>query len=354
MITVTRALQRNTRHKQGSVKFFSVGKEKVRRERWRAMREEGPLAAECKQQYDGHTLSAPLNQVASVVEKARTSGIQIPPFTSSLELTEQDAAQVAASSCSLRNKQTTKGGSRIFPIGRKIGFTNKNIWAEYNIDAPVWGYMYNETVVEFPTERANQTRDSFHTSRSKEPKIEPEIVFCMKQTPTPSMSDEELLSCISWVGHGYEVVESLYPNWKFTALDTTIAGGLHRAYLLDNSNILNVSNISSRTEFLSQLQNFEIDLFCNGKLVDKGKGSNVLGSPIKALRHLVELLAKQTLHPQIMPGEVITTGTLTKALPINDGDVWDTHLRGIDLKGYRVRFKLTDSVTPTNQFSPKI
>jgi 2-oxo-3-hexenedioate decarboxylase len=25
------------------------------------------------------------------------------------------------------------------PIGRKIGFTNTSIWAEYNVYAPIWG-----------------------------------------------------------------------------------------------------------------------------------------------------------------------------------------------------------------------
>ncbi len=28
------------------------------------------------------------------------------------------------------------------PIGRKIGFTNRNIWAEYGVYAPIWGDVY--------------------------------------------------------------------------------------------------------------------------------------------------------------------------------------------------------------------
>jgi 2-oxo-3-hexenedioate decarboxylase len=32
------------------------------------------------------------------------------------------------------------------PVGRKIGFTNRTIRAEYNVYGPVWGYVYNRTV----------------------------------------------------------------------------------------------------------------------------------------------------------------------------------------------------------------
>ena len=32
------------------------------------------------------------------------------------------------------------------PVGRKIGFTNRTIWPQYNVYAPIWGYMYDKTV----------------------------------------------------------------------------------------------------------------------------------------------------------------------------------------------------------------
>jgi hypothetical protein len=32
------------------------------------------------------------------------------------------------------------------PVGRKIGFTNRAIWARRGLSAPIWGYMYDSTV----------------------------------------------------------------------------------------------------------------------------------------------------------------------------------------------------------------
>jgi 2-keto-4-pentenoate hydratase len=31
------------------------------------------------------------------------------------------------------------------PVGRKIGFTNPTTWAQYGVDSPIWGYMYDST-----------------------------------------------------------------------------------------------------------------------------------------------------------------------------------------------------------------
>jgi 2-oxo-3-hexenedioate decarboxylase len=32
------------------------------------------------------------------------------------------------------------------PVGRKIEFTNRVIWSERGLEAPIWGYMYDTTV----------------------------------------------------------------------------------------------------------------------------------------------------------------------------------------------------------------
>jgi 2-oxo-3-hexenedioate decarboxylase len=73
-------------------------------------------------------------------------------------------------------------------------------------------------------------------------------------------------------------------------------------------------------------------------LVDRGTGEIVLGSPLAALGHLVELLAKQPEAPPLAAGEIISTGTLTDAHPVAPGETWSTEIRGLPLPGLRVRF----------------
>ena len=52
------------------------------------------------------------------------------------------AYRVAAAARALREAR----GER--PVGRKIGFTNRTIWAEYGVHGPIWSYVYDTTVLE--------------------------------------------------------------------------------------------------------------------------------------------------------------------------------------------------------------
>jgi 2-oxo-3-hexenedioate decarboxylase len=82
-----------------------------------------------------------------------------------------------------------------------------------------------------------------------------------------------------------------------------------------------------------------ITLVRNGVDADHGQAANVLGGgPLAALRHLVQALASDPEAPPLAPGEVITTGTLTRALPISAGERWSTRLDGVELNGIDVTF----------------
>jgi 2-oxo-3-hexenedioate decarboxylase len=72
--------------------------------------------------------------------------------------------------------------------------------------------------------------------------------------------------------------------------------------------------------------------------MEHGCAANVLGGPVSALRHLVELLAVDPINPPLSAGEIVTTGTLTRALPVTPGETWTTELAGVALAGIRVRF----------------
>jgi 2-oxo-3-hexenedioate decarboxylase len=61
-------------------------------------------------------------------------------------------------------------------------------------------------------------------------------------------------------------------------------------------------------------------------------GSLVLDSPLAALRHLIELLASDPHNPPLRTGEIISTGTLTLAMPVKPGERWTTTVTGIPLE----------------------
>jgi len=64
---------------------------------------------------------------------------QISPFSARLSAFDlDDAYRVTAA---IRQMREMRGE---MPVGRKIGFTNRTVWAEYG---PIWGYVYNRTVL---------------------------------------------------------------------------------------------------------------------------------------------------------------------------------------------------------------
>ena len=148
------------------------------------------------------------------------------------------------------------------------------------------------------------------------------------------MDETALLTCVDWVAHGFEIVQSIFPQWQFSAADTVGANGVHGALLMGPRHKIG----QKIAEWQKTLSTFEIDLVNNGRLVDHGHSENVLGGPVSALRHLVSLLSRDAINPPLAAGEIVTTGTLTRAMPVRSSETWSTALEGIGLAGIRLRF----------------
>jgi 2-oxo-3-hexenedioate decarboxylase len=159
-------------------------------------------------------------------------------------------------------------------------------------------------------------------------------MFGLKAPPTPGMPVDALLDCIDWLALGYEIVQSIYPGWKFTAADVVAANGVHGCLLIGNRHLV----APRRADWLRELAAFEVALHCDGSVSQRGGGALVLGSPLNALSHLVDLLADDPHNPPLRAGEIISTGTLTLAMPVSAGQTWTTKALGIPLEDISVRF----------------
>jgi len=264
-----------------------------------------------------------IDTIADEVLATLGTGRQIAPFTTRpAGLTLDESYRVLAL---LDRKRTARGETR---RGRKIGFTNRTIWAQYNVYAPIWGYVYDTTVHELRSTASLQL-DAF-----AEPLIEPEIVFGLARAPSPDMDEGALITCIDWIAHGFEIVQSIFPGWQFSAADTLAANGLHGALLIGPRHAIG----SHAAQWQRALPNFAIDLLRDGQVIDRGHSINVLDGPVLALRHLVSLLARDAVNPPLAAGEIVTTGTLTRAMPVTAGETWSTALQGIALDGIRLDF----------------
>src|SRR4029450_5395186 len=95
---------------------------------------------------------------------------------------------------------------------------------------------------------------------------------------------------------------------------------------------------SHAAQWQRALPNFAIDLLRDGRVIDRGHSTDVLDGPVSALRHLVGLLARDPVNPPLAAGEIVTTGTLPRAMPVTAGETWSTALQGVALDGIMLRF----------------
>lgn len=204
-------------------------------------------------------------------------------------------------------------------LGYKIGFTNRSIWPLYDVHHPIWGPMWDSTVVQL-----SGTSATVVPGRWSLPRLEPEIVFGLTQSPQRADPDH-VFGCIEWLAHGFEIVCSPWPQWRFSAAQAVAAQGLHGALL--------VGPRSPRSLITdpAQLSRLQLQLACNDQPVAQGEGSAVLDGPVQALTHLVAELLRRG---QRLPAQaIITTGTLTDAQPLAAGQRWQTQLSGVPLPG---------------------
>src|SRR5262245_55775260 len=214
-------------------------------------------------------------------------------------------------------------------VGRKIGFTNRTIWPRYGVWQPIWAHIWANTVQLAPGGDASLALRGF-----VQPRVEPEVVFKLK-APVPVTDDPNaVLGCVEWIASGFEIVQSHFPDWKFSAADCTAACGLHGALVVGRPIPMTEDN---RAALAALLPAFRLTLARGDTVMDSGIGANVLDGPQHALAHFARGLATQPQFPPLAPGEIITTGTITDAWPIAPGELWSSDYSVLGLPGLTLR-----------------
>jgi 2-oxo-3-hexenedioate decarboxylase len=195
----------------------------------------------------------------------------------------------------------------------------------------MWAHVWTHTVHHATANRATLTLAPF-----VQPRIEPEVVFKLK-APVPAAGDARaVLACVDWIAAGFEIVQSHFPDWKFSAADCTAAFGLHGALVVGTP--LEVTE-RNRAALARALPTLALTLRREGEVIDTGVGANVLDSPALALVHLAGVLARQPQFPALAAGETITTGTITDAWPVASGETWSSDYGALGLPGLTLAFR---------------
>lgn len=267
-------------------------------------------------------LLAALDRAGSIVPFSKRDGP-----ASALGSDSALAYRVAARIIALRQAR----GERL--VGRKLGFTNRRIWPLYGVSGPLIGALYDSTVRQLHTDEA-ATEITLSLAHLVEPRLEPEIVLGLARAPRRA-DLLEVAESVDWVAHGFELVQSPYPNWQFSAADAIAAFGLHGRLLIGPR--LPARHLGTPAQLADQLSRLELSLQRDEQTVAKGLGEQVLDGPMQALTYALTIVEANSSLPPLTAGDIITTGTLTDAQPLIPGQRWASRLRGVNLPGLRLR-----------------
>ena len=217
------------------------------------------------------------------------------------------------------------------PAGRKIGFTNRNIWPEYGATSPIWAHVYDRTLVV-----AEQGRATVSLRGAVRPRLEPEIAFKLK-APLPAgvTAPAQVLQTVEWLAPSFEIVDCHFEGWKFGPADAAADFSLHWKLVVGTPHPIRREEI---VEMAERIRSCEVTLRQGDTIMDRGVGANALGHPATALAFLADIVSRQSRFAPLAAGEIITTGTLTAALPIKPGERWRSDYAGVPITGLELTF----------------
>jgi len=216
------------------------------------------------------------------------------------------------------------------PVGRKVGYANKAMWRVLKLETLVWAHMYDDTVHYSDNNSATLT-----LPHRRSLKIEPEIVFGLKQPITSEVLDATTaLESTEWLALGFEIIDCPFPDWKFQPSDFVASFGLHAALVIGERLRIQPDMIAS---LLDQLARFKLRMSKSGELIEEGSGRNSLRSPALCLAELGAAILRRFPNEPLSAGEIVSSGTLTAGHPTDRGDLWTAEVEGLPLPSLTLR-----------------
>lgn len=215
-------------------------------------------------------------------------------------------------------------------VGRKVGYASKAVWRALKLETLVWAQMYDDTV-----RFTGGGEASLSLAPMCAPKIEPEIVFRLREPPVGDLSSPAaILACVEWLALGFEIVDSVFAGWTFQPSDFVAAYGLHAALVVGEPQPIDAGRIPALAE---ELAAFPVRLRRNGDVVAEGSGRNSLRSPALCLGELAAAIARRAGSEPLRAGELVSTGSLTEPQPVTPGETWTASVEQLGLPDLTLR-----------------
>lgn len=232
-----------------------------------------------------------VESVAAELLRCEDQRIERAPFTDEWPALDLDTGY-AIQDLTLRKR--LERGERL--IGVKLGLTSRAKQQRMRVHSPFVAWLTDAMIL--------PTGDPVPQSRLIHPRVEPEIVFVMRdRLAGPGVTCAGAMSAVGSVWGGVEVIDSRYRDFRFTAGDVAADNASSAAFATGPVGV-EPSGVDMSLEAVL----VEVD----GVVVDSATGAAVQGHPGEALALAANDLARR--GHAIEPGWLVLTGGMTDAV----------------------------------------
>jgi len=148
-------------------------------------------------------------------------------------------------------------------VGVKLGLTSEAKQRRMGVYAPFVAWLTDDMVM--------NPGDPVPQHKLIHPRIEPEIVFVMKdRLEGPGVTRESAMAAVGTIAGGAEVIDSRYRNFRFRAGDVIADNASSGAFV-----ILDTTVTPDEIDLLAE----KVDVYVDGQLQYCGTGKDVQGHP---------------------------------------------------------------------------
>jgi 2-keto-4-pentenoate hydratase len=218
-------------------------------------------------------------------------------------------------------------GARV--VGRKIGLTNPVVQAQFGVDRPDFGVLFDAM--------ACGPRTAIGGARTLQPKIEAEIAFVLAEDLTGAViGPAEVAAATAYVVAALEIVDSRIAGWDITIVDTIADNGSSGLFVLgDRRQPLGDLDLAECAMTLRRIARGAGSADGagggGGEVVSTGTGAACLGHPLAAVAWLAA--AVRDHGRPLRAGEVVLSGSLGPMVTVAPGDAFVADITGVGQVG---------------------
>ena len=260
---------------------------------------------------------------------ARASGQPCPPVRGLLPDGDVDAAYAVQAAWVA---DQIAADARV--VGRKIGLTNPAVQAQFGVDRPDFGVLFESMACAPGT--------PIDGARTLQPKIEAEIAFVLAEDLTGAMiGPAEVAAATAYVVAALEIVDSRIAGWDIGIVDTIADNGSSGLFVLgDRRQGLGRLDLAECAMTLRRVAGGAGGVSgsdgvggsdggggSDGEVVSTGTGASILGHPLAAVAWLAA--AVRDHGRPLRAGEVVLSGSLGPMVAVAPGDAFHADITGI-------------------------